>query len=904
MTDQGVVNTFWTDDEAQASGSHRPWKIWCSKKAVFVRFQILFKKLAGAIAKNWVTTFLFLLLPVIISVALGASGLVFISFESDIEKLYVPRNAPSLKDRKIIEELYADYGDNNTLQYQRTRLGPYGQVLVVPEESGNVLSFAILEDALRLHDYILNISIPVSGDSYTYQDLCMIWQNECHSNGILDAINYNASTIHVLNITYPYVNLPMKTFIGNELGGVTFYPNSDVIKEARALQLTYNLRYDTSEEEVLGKKWENEFLRRVEKFTSSSNASIFRRTSHTLEQELNKATSSIVTSFVITFTVLISFSITSCMTIDMLRTKTWLGGLGVISAGLAIMSSFGLMSLCGVPFINEVGSMPFLILGIGVDDMFIMIAAWRKTNVRAKAKGRLQTAFSEAATSITITSVTDVLAFCIGAITPFRSVQIFCIYTGVAVAFTYTYQITFFGACMYIDGLREQHHLNGIIPFLKMSGPSQIRPEQATVDERNETYEMNGGHKTQPAIVSGINARQQNNDDQAHHVEPMEEFTNHRAMMCFRDYVAPFLMKEQISTILMMLYTVYLVCAIFGIQKLETGLQLSNLLPDHSYAQQYYKLESTYFTKYGPVVMITINEEAQYWDKDIQMKIEETLKDLEGSQFYHDDDISISWLRDYLKFLDDIGIPNPNETEFKTNLKDKFLPLFQHYGPDIVFRARTNDIISTRSYVTFKDVDSSTLEEKAMSEARQIVGTREIAQIAYHPAFTFYDQYTVVVFNTVRNLLLAVVVMFLVTLLMMPNFKGAFFALFSILSILVGVIGYMAYWGVYLDTVSMVNLVLCVGFSVDYSAHMILAYFSAPRTIHALYTHGWPITQGAMSTILGIIVLAFSTSYIFRSFFKTMFLVISFGALHGLIILPLILKLFGGKVMNGCHHSP
>ncbi|KAJ8375864.1 hypothetical protein SKAU_G00064440 [Synaphobranchus kaupii] len=77
--------------------------------------------------------------------------------------------------------------------------------------------------------------------------------------------------------------------------------------------------------------------------------------------------------------------------------------------------------------------------------MFILISCWQQTNVHAKVEDRLADTYKEAAISITITTLTDVLAFYIGLITPFRSVQSFCLYTSSAILFCYIYSITFFG---------------------------------------------------------------------------------------------------------------------------------------------------------------------------------------------------------------------------------------------------------------------------------------------------------------------------------------------------------------------------------------------------------------------------------------------------------------------------
>lgn len=45
----------------------------------------------------------------------------------------------------------------------------------------------------------------------------------------------------------------------------------------------------------------------------------------------------------------------------------------------------------------------------------------------------------------------------------FFKVRIFCIYTAVAVLFTYIYHITFFGGCMAFFGHAEKRNLHGLI---------------------------------------------------------------------------------------------------------------------------------------------------------------------------------------------------------------------------------------------------------------------------------------------------------------------------------------------------------------------------------------------------------------------------------------------------------
>lgn len=51
----------------------------------------------------------------------------------------------------------------------------------------------------------------------------------------------------------------------------------------------------------------------------------------------------------------------------------------------------------------------YIIQGIGIDDMFIMTAVWHRTNPNLSASKRLAVTLSEAATAVSITSITDLV---------------------------------------------------------------------------------------------------------------------------------------------------------------------------------------------------------------------------------------------------------------------------------------------------------------------------------------------------------------------------------------------------------------------------------------------------------------------------------------------------------------
>lgn len=74
-----------------------------------------------------------------------------------------------------------------------------------------------------------------------------------------------------------------------------------------------------------------------------------------------------------------------------------------------------------------------------------MLAAWRRTSIKHSVPERMGKMMSEAAVSITITSMTDMISFWIGVLSPFPSVQIFCTYSGIKLNFILNrYQSLFF----------------------------------------------------------------------------------------------------------------------------------------------------------------------------------------------------------------------------------------------------------------------------------------------------------------------------------------------------------------------------------------------------------------------------------------------------------------------------
>ncbi|KAH3850235.1 hypothetical protein DPMN_092642 [Dreissena polymorpha] len=143
--------------------------------------------------------------------------------------------------------------------------------------------------------------------------------------------------------------------------------------------------------------------------------------------------------------------------------KGFLAIAGLLSIGMAIVFTYGIGFATGIMFgpIHQIT--PFMLLGIGVDDMFVMMEAVRQLSPEERAlcvEERIGLALKHARVSITVTSITDIVAFAIGGSTVIPSLSTFCVYAAIDVLALYILQATFFVACVTLDEQRNDARRN------------------------------------------------------------------------------------------------------------------------------------------------------------------------------------------------------------------------------------------------------------------------------------------------------------------------------------------------------------------------------------------------------------------------------------------------------------
>ncbi|XP_042307940.1 protein patched homolog 1 isoform X2 [Sceloporus undulatus] len=165
--------------------------------------------------------------------------------------------------------------------------------------------------------------------------------------------------------------------------------------------------------------------------------------------------------------------------------------------------------------------------------------------------------------------------------------------------------------------------------------------------------------------------------------------------------------------------------------------------------------------------------------------------------------------------------------------------------------------------------------------------------------FLFWEQYIGLRHWLLLSISVVLACTFLVCALFLLNPWTAGIIVVVLALMTVELFGMMGLIGIKLSAVPVVILIASVGIGVEFTVHIALAFLTAMgdknrRAVLALEHMFAPVLDGAVSTLLGVLMLAGSEfDFIVRYFFAVLAILTILGALNGLVLLPVLLSLFG-----------
>lgn len=114
-----------------------------------------------------------------------------------------------------------------------------------------------------------------------------------------------------------------------------------------------------------------------------------------------------------------------------------IASMGLICIAIAYVTGFAVCFMFDKKTAGIHELIPFLLVGIGVDDIFVICNALDQTDLKDEANERIRQAIKMAGPSITITSLTNAMAFLLGALNEAEGLSSFCFFAFACVVMLY-----------------------------------------------------------------------------------------------------------------------------------------------------------------------------------------------------------------------------------------------------------------------------------------------------------------------------------------------------------------------------------------------------------------------------------------------------------------------------------
>ncbi|XP_075216920.1 protein patched isoform X2 [Lycorma delicatula] len=306
---------------------------------------------------------------------------------------------------------------------------------------------------------------------------------------------------------------------------------------------------------------------------------------------------------------------------DPVRSQSAIGLAGIVLVSFTVAAGLGFCAVLGIAFnASTTQIVPFLALGLGVDDMFLLTHTYAEQSpTESHPDEQTGVLLKKTGLSVLLTSLSNMFAFFAAAIIPIPALRVFSLQAAILAFFNLAAMLLVFPALVSLDLRRRR---SGRVDFLCccLPGPggvshwpcmeapipkkrAQVGPEKlqaitrALPPDRQQTVTVLAPSSVQ-ASTSWIGSNEHLESGSENIVEESLCSITWTWSQLAESY-AEFISRRPIKLMTLFLLIGVLLASIWGVTKVSDGLDLTDIVPQNTSEYSFLSAQSRYFGFYN-----------------------------------------------------------------------------------------------------------------------------------------------------------------------------------------------------------------------------------------------------------------------------------------------------------------